>query len=1138
LGRLPAEGAAAVMLKRLSDAQAQGDTIYAILEGVGLATAQNISPETVSAAYESSLRQALETTGIGHSELILYETPFGKLDSLEPFDKMMLTSLANAKTNGTVLPLVCSYAPSALGHAGAAMDMLALVTTVCCLYHRTLPAELTRGSHHSSQALQDTYWCAADVNAWQSPLAKKCALVGALSADGQAAHAILRAHHTQPWTGEDRMSGPDETAQPKDEAWVKRLGGAPLFPPPPKGIRSIASAPKPAQPPISENGPPSLQSLQQLLQTATETMSETSVLHERYLDLSSDIVDTYTHGLKIRGDLHARLQARGISMPPSASAAHDTQKASAETPTKADEPLFSREQCLAFATASVTEVLGPDFSPVDRYPARVRLPDEPLMLVDRILTIEGERRALRNGRIVTEHDVLPKAWYLDGGRVPVCIAVEAGQADLFLIAYLGIDFKVKGQRTYRLLDATVTFHAPLPQPGDTLRYDIRIDKFIRQQETYLFFFSFIGTIGDQLLITMTDGCAGFFTPREVARSGGVVLTEEGLAPAPGRAEGHWEPLVSCQARERYNEQQLDALRQGDLATCFGRGFDGIEMADQLRLPGGRMRLIDRVLELDPTGGRYGLGQIRAEADIHPDDWFLVCHFVDDMVMPGTLMYECCAHTLRVLLQRMGWISDQSGASYQPVVGVASKLICRGPVTPDTAKVVYEIQIRKIGYRPEPFVIGDAYMYADGHRIVMFEDISMRLSSVDLGALRALWRSQPAQLPESLTLENSDQATRSTPLFDRSSLVAFAQGKPSDAFGTPYAPFDGERFIARLPREPFLMIDRIVRAEPEAWRLQPDGWVTAETDVDPTDWHFHAEGTGFMAYSILLEIALQPCGWLAAYMGSALRSDKALYFRNLGGEAKLSNNIAANRGTLTTRCRLTRISEAADMIIETFQFEVLQAGRRVFHGDTYFGFFTAQALAQQTGISGAVAKKLGLTNDPTQGASSVSLALQAPLTPADRRPVSLTGRACLPGGALLMIDRIENFETDGGPHGLGFVHATKQIKVDEWFFGAHFLDDPVWPGSLGIEAFMQLLKYYMLSYWKDIDNMTFTIVEGESHRWTYRGQVIPSNKQVDVTAVITQRLQTPKPTLLADGWLGVDGTPIYEMKNFGLCLAKA
>ena len=51
------------------------------------------------------------------------------------------------------------------------------------------------------------------------------------------------------------------------------------------------------------------------------------------------------------------------------------------------------------------------------------------------------------------------------GRIPPCIAIESGQADLFLSGYLGIDFVTKGLAVYRLLDATVTFHRELPGPG-------------------------------------------------------------------------------------------------------------------------------------------------------------------------------------------------------------------------------------------------------------------------------------------------------------------------------------------------------------------------------------------------------------------------------------------------------------------------------------------------------------------------------------------------------------------------------------------------------------------------------------------------------------------------------------------------
>ncbi len=68
-----------------------------------------------------------------------------------------------------------------------------------------------------------------------------------------------------------------------------------------------------------------------------------------------------------------------------------------------------------------------------------------------------------------------------------------------------------------------------------------------------------------------------------------------------------------------------------------------------------------------------------------------------MVMPGTLMYECCAHTLRVFMQRMGWVTDKPGVFYEPVIGVRSILKCRGPVTPETRQVIYEVEIKEIGY---------------------------------------------------------------------------------------------------------------------------------------------------------------------------------------------------------------------------------------------------------------------------------------------------------------------------------------------------------------------------------------------------------------------------------------------------------
>ena len=58
-------------------------------------------------------------------------------------------------------------------------------------------------------------------------------------------------------------------------------------------------------------------------------------------------------------------------------------------------------------------------------------------------------------------------------------------------------------------------------------------------------------------------------------------------------------------------------------------------------------------------------------------------------------------------------------------GVASRLKCRGQVIATTRTVTYEVSIKELGYRPEPYAIADALMYADGKPIVEITDMSLR-----------------------------------------------------------------------------------------------------------------------------------------------------------------------------------------------------------------------------------------------------------------------------------------------------------------------------------------------------------------------------------------------------------------------------
>lgn len=924
-------------------------------------------------------------------------------------------------------------------------------------------------------------------------------------------------------------SGPLKALSPPPDMPQNPADGIPLDEMPRRRspMHSIGQNP----PPTSETDP--AMDFDALLADMNVNIEDTARAHEQFLDLSREITAQFGRTFELQNQLAAVLAQAGIAPSDTVSGDAFTDRDDASTTTTNRAIAFSRDQCMEFAIGSVGKMLGPEFDIVDTFKARVRLPDEPLMLVDRIISVEGQKLSLASGRVVTEHDVRPDAWYLDGGRAPVCISVEAGQADLFLSAYLGIDHHVQGQRTYRLLDAEICFHRGLPRPGETIRYDIHIDKFVRHEQTYLFFFRFEGFIGAQHLITMTNGCAGFFTESEVRNSGGIILSDEDLKSGIRIDDRPFEPLLSV-ADARYDDHHIEALRCGDAARCFGPQFEGVTLPPPLRPPGGRMRLIDRIVELLPRGGRFGKGLIKAEADIHPDDWFLTCHFVDDMVMPGTLMYECCAHTLRVLLMRLGWITDKSDVCFEPVQEVPCRLKCRGPVTPQTRHVHYVVEIKQMGYRPEPYVVADAHMYADGHYIVFFKDMSMQMTGLEKAHIDAFWQRR-TQGADDMTAAPATTDAQPASLYTKQQILEFAVGRPSKAFGAPYTDFDAKRKIARLPGPPYCFMDRVMRIEPEPWALEPGGWVEAEYDLSSDAWFFSADRSGIMPFCILLEIALQPCGWLAAYAGSALKSDEDLKFRNLGGQATLYANIEPVDQTLIMRTRMTKVSEAADMIIEHFDFEVLMSGSRVYAGTTYFGFFTAQALAHQVGLRDAVFKP-----GPEESACIIDkvLASVAPHLPQDvpGGRVYHPGGLAMPAGALRMIDSIDIDSADGGPHQKGFIRGSKTIDPDEWFFKAHFFQDPVCPGSLGIESFIQLLKDAALRRWPHLGaSHRYAMIEGQTHRWTYRGQVIPTNQKVQVDAHISTIDDGPIPGLTADGILQVDGIDIYKMENFGIQL---
>lgn len=136
-----------------------------------------------------------------------------------------------------------------------------------------------------------------------------------------------------------------------------------------------------------------------------------------------------------------------------------------------------------------------------------------------------------------------------------------------------------------------------------------------------------------------------------------------------------------------------------------------------------------------------------------------------------------------------------------------------------------------------------------------------------------------------------------------------------------------------------------------------------------------------------------------------------------------------------------------------------------------------------------------------------------------------GNAQLPLPPMLMFNRITSVNESGGEYKSGQIIAELDIEPDLWFFACHFLNDPVMPGCLGLDAMWQLLGFYL--GWLGKPGKGRALGGGEIK---FAGQVTKTNKlltyQVDISRVICRNFTMG----IADAQMTCDNKLIYSAKN--------
>jgi len=199
-GTVLGEGVGILALKRLSDAERDNDTVYAVIRGIG--TSSDGRSQSIYAprkeGQEKALRQAYELAGvspgtIGHVEAHGTGTRVGDEVEFRALD----TVFSENATPGRRCAL--GSVKSMIGHAKAAAGSAGLIKTALALHHKVLPPTLKARKPDPRLGIEDSpFYLGSEARPWfSSPDHPRRAGVSAFGFGGSNFHVVLEEYRKE-----------------------------------------------------------------------------------------------------------------------------------------------------------------------------------------------------------------------------------------------------------------------------------------------------------------------------------------------------------------------------------------------------------------------------------------------------------------------------------------------------------------------------------------------------------------------------------------------------------------------------------------------------------------------------------------------------------------------------------------------------------------------------------------------------------------------------------------------------------------------------------------------------------------------------------------------------------------------------
>ncbi|MFE7744329.1 beta-ketoacyl synthase [Nocardia sp. NPDC057455] len=540
------------------------------------------------------------------------------------------------------------------------------------------------------------------------------------------------------------------------------------------------------------------------------------------------------------------------------------------------------------------------------------------------------------------------------------------------------------------------------------------------------------------------------------------------------AESAFKPLART-SRTRLDRAALLRLTEGDLSGVFGPAHrrSGIEVAARPAGPG--PLVLTEVTAIELYGGS-GNGSVTARFDGDPR--------------------AAAIQTAEVFALYLG----------MPLVLSGSSLVaeCAGTIPSATSGTI-TLTVTALDLVPRPHVTGTARVAGVNGELGVTVTVVERPGS-GVG---------PGQVSESLLLNEFH-------------MTHLARGDQAIAMGPEFAEYSGVR-ATRLPTGGLLLVDRVLDFDGRRGSLDSASYTT-EYDSPADSWYYGDTANDSMPHFVYMETSLQAALLMGYYAGPTLtQPGTTLSLRNLGGTATVLRQIDLRDKTIRQSSRLLSTTILPGSSLQTFDYTLSVDGEPFYTGETMFGYFSDEALANQTGLDAGRPAPTWLAEHPDARVRTIDVAARR----ADASAPLCARRT------LALIDQVEVVD-GGGRYEAGYLHSLREIDPSDWYFARHFHLDPVIPGSLGVESVIHAIQEWMLDagFADTIGDPVFRIPAERTFTWRYRGQFLPTDGTVELEAHIKQIHRGPHGvTVVADGSLWKPGLRIYELIDLAVELVE-